>query len=59
MVPPSRPMTPSEQINIMLDIEAEEIQRHGLPSERDVEVSICLMRNLKETLEHQEISIVT
>ena len=41
-LPPSRPLTPSEQMDIMLAIEEEEMQSTGTPSERDEEVS-CLV----------------
>ena len=37
-LPPSRPLTPSEQMDIMLAIEQEELEATGIPSERDEEV---------------------
>ena len=37
-LPPSRPLTPIEQMDIMLAIEEEEKQSTGIPSERDEEV---------------------
>ncbi|KAL8573170.1 Dynein heavy chain 3, axonemal [Nucella lapillus] len=36
-LPPSRPLTPSEQMDIMLAIEEEELQSTGTPSGRDAE----------------------
>ena len=37
-LPPSRPLTPSEQLDIMRYIEEEELQVAGEPSDRDKEV---------------------
>ena len=37
-LPPSRPMTPNEQMDIMRAIEDEVLQATGLPSERDEQV---------------------
>ena len=36
--PPSRPLTPNEQMDIMLAIETEDIEQTGIPSDRDLEV---------------------
>ncbi|KAK7111861.1 dynein axonemal heavy chain 3-like isoform X2 [Littorina saxatilis] len=36
-MPPSRPMTPSEQVDIMLAIEEEELQATGAPTQQDEE----------------------
>ena len=36
--PPSRPLTPNEQIDIMLAIETEDMDQTGTPSDRDLEV---------------------
>lgn len=36
--PPSRPLTPNEQIDIMTAIEREDDLETGLPSDRDLEV---------------------
>lgn len=36
-LPPSRPLTPTEQMDIMLAIEEEELHTTGLPSDRDEE----------------------
>jgi hypothetical protein len=36
--PPSRPLTPSEQTDIMLALEDEEESQQGLPSDRDLQV---------------------
>jgi len=38
-MPPSRPLTPHEQMDIMRSIEEEDDLQTGLPSERDLEVS--------------------
>ena len=37
--PPSRPLTPTEQLTIMKTIETEESQLVGKPTERDLDVS--------------------
>lgn len=37
-LPPSRPLTPTEQMDIMRAIEEEEAQQSGEPNERDLEV---------------------
>ena len=37
-LPPSRPLTPSEQMDIMRAIEQEEVDATGIPSDRDEEV---------------------
>lgn len=39
-MPPSRPLTPHEQIDIMMAIEHEDDIQTGLPSERDLEVMV-------------------
>lgn len=39
-MPPSRPMTPSEQVDIMLAIEEEELQATGAPTQQDEEVRL-------------------
>lgn len=44
-LPPSRPMSPMEQQNIILSIEREELDLTGEPSDRDQEV-----RQFKQTL---------
>ena len=36
--PPSRPLTPNEQMDIMLAIETEDIEQTGIPTDRDLEV---------------------
>ncbi|KAK6187847.1 hypothetical protein SNE40_005782 [Patella caerulea] len=36
-LPPSRPLTPTEQMDIMLAIESEELQQTGTASDRDLE----------------------
>lgn len=36
--PPSRPLTPNEQIDIMMAIEKEDDLETGLPTDRDLEV---------------------
>lgn len=41
-LPPSRPMTPNEQMDIMRAIEDEVLQATGTPSERDEQVRIQL-----------------
>lgn len=38
VVPPSRPMTPSEQLNIMRELEYEETCSYDDPSDRDMDV---------------------
>jgi len=38
-LPPSRPLTPNEQMDIMLSIEDDEKQRVGEPTVRDEEVT--------------------
>lgn len=38
-MPPSRPLTPHEQIDIMMAIENEDDLQTGLPSDRDLEVN--------------------
>lgn len=42
-LPPSRPMTPNEQMDIMRAIEDEVLQATGIPSERDEQVRIQLL----------------
>jgi hypothetical protein len=37
-LPPSRPMTPNEQMDIMIAIEEEVLQATGTPSDRDGQV---------------------
>ena len=39
VLPSSRPMTPMEQMSIMLKQEKDEDSNHGEPSERDMEVN--------------------
>ena len=39
VLPSSRPMTPMEQMDVMLKQELEEDSYHGEPSERDMEVN--------------------
>ena len=40
--PPSRPLTPHEQMDIMREIEKEDDEQTGLPSDRDLEVNVIL-----------------
>ena len=37
--PPSRPLTPSEQLNVMHELEEEEVGAMSEPNDRDLEVS--------------------
>lgn len=46
-LPPSRPLTPSEQMDIMYSIENEEKEQSAEPSKRDLEVcSLTILVNL-------------